>query len=73
VWDAVAADARPVLTLWAEHDVVFPVERGRRFLATIGAPEPVPVPGAGHFLQEDAGPFVGERIAAWLRAEGVLR
>jgi len=72
VWDAITADARPMLTLWAEHDAVFPVEQGRRFLARIGAPEPILVPGAGHFLQEDAGDVVAGHIAAWLRAQGVL-
>ena len=25
-----------------------------------------PVQGAGHFLQEDCGEVIGERIAAWL-------
>ena len=67
VWDAIAADERPMLTLWAEHDVVFPVEQGRRFLERIGAPEPQLIRDAGHFLQEDAGEEVGARIAGWLR------
>ena len=61
-----------MLTLWADADVVFPVEQGRRFLERIGAPEPIVVPNAGHFLQEDAGDVVAGHIAAWLRAEGVL-
>jgi pimeloyl-ACP methyl ester carboxylesterase len=26
-----------------------------------------PVEGAGHFLQEDRGELIAERIAAWLR------
>ena len=72
VWDAVAADERPLLALWAEHDVVFPLRRGRRFLATIGAPEPVVIEGAGHFLQEDRGPAIAGEIAGWLQAQGVL-
>jgi haloalkane dehalogenase len=28
-------------------------------------------PGAGHFLQEDAGEEVGQRIAAWLKSTSV--
>jgi haloalkane dehalogenase len=72
VWDALTADSRPALTLWAGHDLVFPVEQGRRFLARVGLPEPVIVPGAGHFLQEDAGEAVAAHVVAWLRAEGAL-
>jgi haloalkane dehalogenase len=72
VWERLAADERPLLALWAAHDVVFPVERGRRFLETIGAPEPRLVEGAGHFLQEDKGPAVAAEITGWLREEGVL-
>ncbi len=68
VWDALKADERPMLTLWADSDVVFPIERGRRFLQTIGAPEPIVVEEAGHFLQEDAGDVVGAHIRDWLRA-----
>jgi haloalkane dehalogenase len=72
VWDALTQDTRPMLTLWAESDVVFPVEQGRRFLQRIAAPEPIVVAGAGHFLQEDAGDVVAHHIASWLRGEGVL-
>jgi len=72
VWSALAEDDRPLFALWAAHDVVFPVEQGRRFLRTIGAPEPVVVEGAGHFLPEDAGDAVGGHLADWLRREGVL-
>jgi haloalkane dehalogenase len=68
VWAALKEDERPMLTLWADADIVFPVERGRRFLQTIGAPEPIVIPDAGHFLQEDAGDVVGAHIRDWLRA-----
>jgi len=49
---------RPALTL----------ETGRRFARAIGRDEPEVVEGASHFLQEDAGARIGERIAAWLNA-----
>jgi haloalkane dehalogenase len=67
-WEALKTDTRPMLTLWADSDIVFPVERGRKFLQTIGAPEPILIPDAGHFLQEDAGETIGAHIVEWLRA-----
>jgi len=63
---ALAADARPALVLWAEHDPIISVETGRRFAAAIGAELGHVVPDAGHFLQEDQGPLVGRLIAEWL-------
>jgi haloalkane dehalogenase len=68
VLDALAADDRPTLMLWAEQDPILPPATGRRFAAAIGRPEPEPVPNASHFLQEDAGEAIGRRIAQWLRA-----
>jgi haloalkane dehalogenase len=68
VAEALLADGRPSLTLWAENDPVIPPEAGRRFCEAVGMPEPEPVPEAGHFLQEDQGERIGERIAEWLRA-----
>ena len=35
--------------------------------------EPVVVSGAGHFLQEDRGEWIGETVAAWLPASEVTR
>jgi haloalkane dehalogenase len=63
VLDALAADARPKLVLWADQDPVLPATAGERFAERIGAPPPVPIEGAGHFLQEDAGPAIGARPA----------
>jgi haloalkane dehalogenase len=63
---AIAADERPVLVLWADSDPVIPLETGRRFAERLGMPAPEPVERAGHFLQEDAGPALGARIAAFL-------
>ena len=64
---ALREDTRPTLMLWADADPVLPVKTGERFAEAIGREAPEIVEGAGHFLQEDAGERIGERIAAWLR------
>jgi haloalkane dehalogenase len=56
----------PKLVLWADKDPILTPETGRRFAEAIGAPEPELIENASHFLQEDAGEEVGQRIAAWL-------
>jgi haloalkane dehalogenase len=56
----------PKLVLWADKDPVLTFETGTRFAAAIGAPAPEPVENASHFLQEDAGEEIGQRIATWL-------
>lgn len=63
---ALAADTRPLLVVWAEHDPVLPLDVGRRFAAAIGAEVAHIVPEAGHFLQEDQGPLLGRLLADWL-------
>jgi haloalkane dehalogenase len=66
VLDALAADARPKLVLWAAGDPIIPLATGQRFAAAIGTEVAHVVPDAGHFLQEDQGPLVGRLIAEWL-------
>jgi haloalkane dehalogenase len=66
VLDALAADARPKLVLWADQDPIIPVKTGRRFAEAIGAELAHVVPDAGHFLQEDQGALIGRLIAEWL-------
>jgi haloalkane dehalogenase len=66
VLDALAADARPKLVLWAEQDPIIPLDTGRRFAAAIGSEVAHVVPDAGHFLQEDQGALVGRLLAEWL-------
>jgi haloalkane dehalogenase len=66
VLEALAADDRPTLMLWADSDPVLTLETGRRFARAIGRDEPQVVADASHFLQEDAGEEIGRRIAAWL-------
>jgi haloalkane dehalogenase len=70
VLDALAADSRPTLLLWAAEDPIIPLASGERFAAAIGAEIGHVLPDAGHFLQEDQGPLVGRLIADWL---GTLR
>lgn len=64
--EAIAADERPALVLWAEHDPIIPPKVGRNLAERVGWPEPEIIPGASHFLQEDQGELIGKRIAAWL-------
>jgi haloalkane dehalogenase len=66
VFDALREDRRPQHFLWADSDPVLPLETGRRFAAALGGEIDTVVEGAGHFLQEDAGPRIGARIAEWL-------
>ncbi len=66
VRDAMVADDRPKLLLWADADPIIPLTAGEKMAELLGAPLEV-VPGAAHFLQEDAGEHVGARLAEWLR------
>jgi haloalkane dehalogenase len=66
VLDALRADSRPKLHLWADSDPVLPLETGRRFAAALGAEVDHVIADASHFLQEDAGPEIGGLIADWL-------
>jgi haloalkane dehalogenase len=66
--DRLVAEPRPTLVLWADSDPIIPVAVGERMAELLGAAPVELVEGAGHFLQEDAGEAIGERIARWLRA-----
>jgi haloalkane dehalogenase len=66
---ALREDRRPTLMLWADSDPVLPVSTGERFAAAIGRPPPRIVQDAGHFLQEDQGPLLGELITDWLASQ----
>jgi haloalkane dehalogenase len=68
VLEALVADQRPKLVLWADSDPILPLAVGRKFAERIGAGEPIVIENASHFLQEDAGEEIGGHIAAWLTA-----
>ncbi len=69
---ALAADTRPALLLWADQDPVLPLEAtGRQMEQLLTLQQPLQVvENAGHFLQEDAGPAIGRTIARWLDSAG---
>jgi haloalkane dehalogenase len=67
VRDALRQWEKPALVLFSDSDPIFSPSAGQRFAALIpGALPAETVPGAGHFLQEDAGELLGERIARFL-------
>ncbi len=68
VLEALREDPRPKLVLWADSDPVLPLATGERFAAALGLEIGHVIKDASHFLQEDAGPEIGELIADWLRA-----
>lgn len=59
----------PKLVLWADRDPVLPQRLGDVLAEKIGAPPPVPINNAGHFLQEDQGELIGKTIADWLNSQ----
>ena len=69
VLEALRADARPTLFLWADQDPVLTLKVGERFAEAIGhlGIDHV-IPDASHFLQQDQGPLIGRTIADWLRS-----
>jgi haloalkane dehalogenase len=65
-YEAMAASDRPALVLWADSDPVLSLDVGRKLAEQVGWPEPEVIAEASHFLQEDQGQMIGERIAAWI-------
>ena len=70
-WKGLLAYQRPFLTCFGDSD---PITAGadRIFQAQVPGANGQPhftVEKAGHFLQEDAGETIAERIAAWLAAQ----
>jgi haloalkane dehalogenase len=68
VREAMVADGRPKLLIWADGDPIIPEATGRRIAELLEAEPPTLIPDASHFLQEDGGEELGRRIAAWLGA-----
>ena len=58
---------RPALVLFGDGDPIFSRRAAEGMAALLpGAELAPPVEGAGHFLQEDRGEWLGRRIATWL-------
>jgi haloalkane dehalogenase len=67
VRDALSAWERPALVLFSDSDPVFTPRAAERMAERIpGAGPPEFVEGAGHFLQEQKGEEIGERIARFV-------
>ncbi len=68
VAEALAADWRPALLLWADSDPALPLDPVGRAVQGLfpTAEELTVIEGAGHFLQEDKGERIGALIAEWL-------
>jgi haloalkane dehalogenase len=64
--EAFVAGSWPKLVLWADKDPVLPRKLGDVLAARINAGDAITIEEAGHFLQEDAGAEIGERIANFL-------
>lgn len=68
VLEALKADTRPKLVLWADSDPVLTLDTGRRFAELLGTEIAHVISDASHFLQEDAGDVIGRHVADWLSA-----
>jgi haloalkane dehalogenase len=69
VREALARWEKPALVLFSDSDPIFSPRAGERLAERIPGAEPAEtIAAAGHFLQEDKGEELGERIARWLRA-----
>jgi haloalkane dehalogenase len=58
----------PTLVYWGGQDPIFPAEVGRYFNGLFFGSSLHVLPSAGHFVQEDAGPLLGERIVELVRS-----
>jgi haloalkane dehalogenase len=68
VREALTRWEKPALVLFSDSDPIFSPQHGQRMAERIPGAEPAEtIEGAGHFLQEDRGGELGERIARWLR------
>jgi haloalkane dehalogenase len=68
VREALTRWEKPALVLFSDSDPIFSPQHGQRMAERIPGAEPAEtIEGAGHFLQEDRGEELGERIARWLR------
>jgi haloalkane dehalogenase len=67
VRDALRSWEKPALVVWGADDGVLPPSTAERFVELIpGAEGPVVLPGAGHFLQEDAPDELADVVLGFL-------
>jgi haloalkane dehalogenase len=67
VRDRLRSFDRPALVLFSDSDPIFSRHAAEAMAALLPAAElDPPLEGAGHFLQEDRGEAVADRIASWL-------
>ena len=59
---ALEAWTKPAHVIFSDADVIFPAELGRRWAARIPGATFDTIPGAGHFLQEEAGEEIAAKI-----------
>jgi haloalkane dehalogenase len=69
VADELSRWERPALVAFSDSDPVFPYPRAGQFFCDLipRAGEQVPIEGAAHFLQEDRGEAIAERIVRFMR------
>jgi haloalkane dehalogenase len=69
VREALMGWEKPALVLFSDSDPIFSPRDAERLAGRTPGAEPAEtIAGAGHFLQEDKGEELGERIARWLRS-----
>jgi haloalkane dehalogenase len=67
VREALTRWEKPALVLFGDSDPIFSPRAAERLAQRIPGAEPAEtIVGAGHFLQEDKGEELGERVARWL-------
>ena len=62
----------PVLVMFSDGDIAFKVEEGQRIASMVPNGRFQVVRNAGHFLQEDAGEEIAERMVTFLRDEAKI-
>ena len=65
-YDALRADPRPMLMMWADSDLFLTLASGQRLASRIGRRIDHVIRNAGHALQEDDGELVAKHLIDWL-------
>ena len=61
-----------MLVMFSDKDLAFKVEEGKRIAAMVPNGRFQVIENAGHYLQEDAGPELAERMVRFLRDEAEI-